>query len=117
MAQDATSLIATSNYLISLCGYYQFRAIVAMGNPGGTVSPIVAGVTTPITIQGSDFANTTDWEYAPYVGKNVTVFSNGIARYLVPLQEWIYIPTGIRIIMPGFDSSLMDYVMVVTIIR
>lgn len=116
-----TTLQGTSNYLYALCAPFNIRAeyILSITNGGGTVTPITPTdeVPTPITISGANFANTTDWEYAPYAGKNVTVFSNGIARYLTYLTEWIYIPTGIRITIDQFDSSQMDYTMVITIIR
>lgn len=119
-AQTAQSIRETSNYLVWLTGFFgQEAQAIIDGGGGGSVIPVTPGgdVPTPITISGSDFANTTDWEYAPYAGKNVTVFSNGIARYLTYLSEWEYISTGIRITMPGFDSSTMDYTMVITIIR
>lgn len=112
-----STLRGTANYLIWLCGIFGQQA--RSGSGGGTVIPITPGgdVPTPKVIYGSDFANTTDWEYAPYAGKNLTVFSNGIADYLTFGTQWIYIPTGIRIIMDGFDSAQMDYFMVITIIR
>lgn len=117
-AQSAQSLREVANYLVWLTGMFgqQAEAIIS-GGGGGSVIPGGGEVPTPITISGSDFATTTDWNYAPYAGKNVTVFSNGIARYLYYLTEWVYIPTGIRITIPDFDSSLMDYTMVITIIR
>lgn len=116
-AQTEQSLREVANYGIWLFGMYGQQAQAISGG-GGSVIPVPGGeIVTPITIIGADFANATDWEYAPYAGKNVVVFSNGIARYLTYLEDWIYISTGVRIIMPGFDSSLMDYTMVITIIR
>ena len=97
-SSDST-LFPTTNFLYALCGKYKFAAENAISG-GGSIAPIAGEPVTPITISGSDFANTTDWEYAPYAGKNVTVFSNGIARYLTALTEWQYISTGIRILMP-----------------
>lgn len=117
-AQSDQSLREVTNYLVWLTGMFGQQAqAILNGGGGGSVIPPGDEVATPITIDGEDFANTTDWEYAPYAGKNLVVFSNGIARYLTYGQEWIYISTGIRIIIPGFDSSLMDYTMVITIIR
>lgn len=119
-AQSTQSLREVANYLIWLTGKYgqQAQAIIDGGGGGGTViPPSNVNVPTPKVIFGTDFSNTTDWVYAPYAGKNLVVFSDGIARYLNYIDEWIYIPTGIRITIPGFDSSLMDYTMVITIIR
>lgn len=116
--QNAITLRELTNYLIWLIGMYGQQAqTIISGGGGGSIIPGGGEVPTPKTISGSDFATTTDWNYAPYAGKNVTVFSNGIARYLTYLDEWIYISTGIRITIPEFDSSLMDYTMVITIIR
>lgn len=118
--QNAITLREITNYLIWLIGAYgQEAQAILNGGGGGTVIPIppAGGVITPITISGSDFANTTDWDYAQYAGKEFTVFSNGIARYLTFGSEWIYTTGGFTILMPGFDSALMDYTMVITLIR
>lgn len=120
-AQTSQSIRSTTNYLVWLEGFWgqQAQAIIDDGG-GGSVIPVPPSggdVPTPITISGGDFANATDWEYPPYAGKQVTVFSNGIARYLTEEAEWEYISTGIRIIIDGFDSAEMDYTMVITIIR
>lgn len=120
-SQTSEQQRSMANYLIWLIGYYgqQAQAIID-GGGGGSVIPIppAGDVPTPITISGGDFANATDWEYPPYAGKPVTVFSNGIARYLTGGGvEWEYISTGIRITQAGFDSSSLDYTLVITIIR
>lgn len=118
LSPSNVTLQTTANYLYALCAPFNLRAefVISQGGSGTPITP-VGEVVTPITISGSDFANATDWNNTGYAGKNVVVFSNGIARYLTYGQEWVYISTGIRITMPGFDSSLMDYTMVITLIR
>lgn len=113
-----STLQGTANYLYALCAPFNLKAeyVISQGSGGTPVTPI-GTIATPKIIYGSDFSTATDWAYLPYANKNLTVFSNGIADYLEYGTQWIYIPTGIRIIMPGFDSALMDYFMVITIIR
>lgn len=114
----STAIIATSNYLWELMGRYGIRALAYTGGGGGSVSPVTPDeVATPITIGSSDFTDATHWNKATYAGKPLVVFSNGIARYLTFSTEWGYTSTGIVILIAGFDSAVMDYTLVITIIR
>lgn len=120
VGQNAINLRELTNYLVWLEGVYGMQAqAIINGGGGGSVTPIPpsGGVLTPITISGSDFANTTDWNYSPYAGLQFTVFSNGIARYLTFGDEWTYTSGGFTILIPGFDSSILDYTLVITLIR
>lgn len=116
-AQTTQSIRGTTNYLIWLIGFWGQQAqAISEGGGGGTVIP-GGDVVTPITISGTDFVSATNWDNTGYANKQLVVFSNGIARYLTFGTEWAYTTTGITILMPGFDSALMDYTMVITIVR
>lgn len=117
-AQSVQNLRAMANYLIWLIGFYGQQAqVILEGSGGGSIIPPSADVVTPITISGFDFSSATEWDNPGYAGKTLVVFSNGIARYLTFGSEWDYTLGGIEIISPGFDSALMDYTMVITIVR
>lgn len=117
-AQTDQDLREMANYLIWLIGFYGQQAqVIDEGAGGGTVIPPSDGVLTPITISGPDFSTATEWDYPSYAGKSLTVFSNGISRYLTAGSEWEYTSGGINILVPGFDSATLDYTLVITIIR
>jgi hypothetical protein len=106
-----TSLVGTTNYVYALCGRFGLVAarIIASGN-GGTVAPI----TPPegfsfeylIPITASQFANATEYNDTRIVGKTLQIFWNNVNRYIELADgEWTYTPTGIQILIDGFDST------------
>jgi len=110
------SLIATSNYLYSLCRGYNLAAAYISGSGGG-VTPInpVTTIKSPILISSSDFVDATNWN-----GNNsdnisilptytLQVFANFVARFLIEGTEWERTASGINILLSGFDSQTQDY--------
>jgi hypothetical protein len=106
-----TSLVGTTNYVYALCGRFGLEAarIIASGN-GGTVVP----VTPPtgfsfeylIPITASMFSSATEYNDARIVGKTLQIFWNNVNRYIeLSDGEWNYTPTGIEILIEGFDAQ------------
>jgi hypothetical protein len=88
--QDPTNetLIATSNYLLALCGKYQFAALAAQ-NAGGSIVPISVGsgpnaldfivsASSPIPTGGTTL-------YIPqFIGYNIIFARGGLVQYTTP---------------------------------
>ena len=110
------SLIATSNYLYSLCRGYNLQAAYISGS-GGSVSPVTPSgiIKSPIRITSVNFADATNWNGNN--SDNITilpsytlqVFANFVARYLEEGTEWERTATGVNILLSGFDSQTQDY--------
>lgn len=60
-------------------------------------------------------ADATHADNPGWVGKQLAIFWNNIPRYLEP-DEWELTPTGINILVPGFDATANTYSMYVYII-
>lgn len=116
-AQSDTDLRETANYLTWLIGKYGQRAqLISQGSGGGTVIP--SGGTGSgfsfeylVEVFGGvpDFTNSTDYNNLNIVGRNLVVFWNDIPRFLIAGTEWAYTPTGIRILIDGFDATVNEY--------
>ena len=107
------SLQQDANYLYSLCAPYnvEAEAILNENNSGSTPAIIPdlpsAGVYL-IPIKGSDFnlngvPDATHYDDTRIVGKNLAIFWNDVPRYLIA-GEFAYTPTGLNILIDGFDA-------------
>lgn len=103
-----------ANCLLTLIGIYLFKAQQTTGG-GGSITPVTpsTGLTFNYLIEVfggvPDFANATDYNDPAIVGHNLVVFWNDIPRFLVAGTEWAYTPTGIRILIAGFDATANTY--------
>lgn len=114
LAPADTSLIATGNYLYSLCAPFSIAAQAILNvSTGGSIAPIVSGTSGIdwIRILSGDFANATDYELASLSGKVFRLQANWLgSRYLEPETEWEYLlGGGFRILLSGFDATVNDY--------
>ncbi len=100
-----STLFATSNYLIALCGKYWLSANASISG-SGSISPIIPppSLTYLIPITGSDFADATNYNDNRIIGKSLAIFWNDINRYLFT-NEFSVTSTGINILVPGFDAT------------
>lgn len=111
---DDDTLRFTANYLYALCNRYVLAAQHISGG-GGSVSPVVPSFgglfEYLIEVNGGvpDFTNATDYDDARIVGKNLVLFLNDIPKFLIAGTEWAYTPTGVRILIPGFDAVNNTY--------
>ncbi len=89
-------------------------AAIVDDNNGGSVAPITpSGSFTfdyliPVLGGVPQFTNATDYDDVRIIGKNLEIFWNDIPRFLVA-GEWAYTPTGIRILVAGFDATVNTY--------
>jgi len=110
---DNTTLRFTANYLYALCNRYVLQAQNISGG-GGSISPVNPsfGITFEYLIEVNggvpDFTNATDYDDPRIIGHNLVIFWNDIPRFLVS-GEWAYTPTGIRILVAGFDATVNTY--------
>lgn len=100
-----STLFATSNYLIALCGKYYLAAQSAISG-GGSISPIIPSEPKIylIPITGADFVDATNYHNPLIVGKTLAIFWNDINRYLFS-NEFSATNAGINILVPGFDAT------------
>jgi len=113
--QDPTSdeTFQIGQWVLSLIGIYLFKAQQVTGS-GGSIAPITPSgglffdYLIPVLGGVPDFANATDYNDSRIVGKNLEIFWNDIPRFLVA-GEWAYTPTGIRILVGGFDATANTY--------
>lgn len=110
---DDETLRFTANYLYALCNRYVLKAQNISGG-GGSVSPInpsfglMFEYLIPVLGGVPPFTNATDYDDVRIVGHNLEIFWNDLPRFLIG-GEWAYTPTGIRILIPGFDASANTY--------
>lgn len=100
-----STLFATSNYLLALCGKYYLAAQAAITG-GGSISPIIPVLPGPylIPITGADFTDATNYNDSRIVGKQIEIFWNDFNRYLVE-SEFESTNTGLNILIGGgFDA-------------
>jgi hypothetical protein len=122
LAPAYEGLPARANYLYALCGGYgrMAAAVLAGGATGTVVTPTApdptSGSGTPgsfvylIPITGADFNKTTltegratRYDNPDIVGEQLEVYWNGVNRYL-EAGEFAYTPTGINVLLEGFDA-------------
>jgi hypothetical protein len=110
------SLVATSNYLFSLCRGYNLQAqnIINVGG-GGSVSPVAPTSTVfPLYITSADFTDATHYDNPDIVGYTLSIFINEwTQQWLVAPAAFSYTATGINITLLGFDSTQLDYTILI----
>lgn len=117
-------IVGVANYLWELCGEFGVAALGISGGGGGSVAPVTPGgggnvfnFEYLIEVRGGvpDFASATDYDDSRLFGHNLVVFWNDIPKFLTGGTEWAYTPTGIRILIDGFDATVNDYYVLVFI--
>lgn len=106
-----TTLVATSNYLLALCGLYGLEAQNVSGS-GGSVAPVIGSQGFPIYITSSNFTSATFYQNTNIIGNNIVIFLNEINRYLIG-SEFTVSSTGITINLTGFDATGFTYNLVI----
>lgn len=112
--QSKDDITATAAYLFNLCGGYGTRAaaLIAQGVGGTVVTPSVPDGSSATTFDylipftAADFADATAYNDTRLVGHRLEIFWNEVNRYLTRGTEWAYTPTGIEILIEGFDATL-----------
>lgn len=100
-----SSLFATSNYLIALCGKYYLAANAAITGSGGSISPIIPiEKTYLIPITGANFADATNYNDSRIVGKQLVIYWSEVNRAMND-TEFQQTNTGFQMIFPGFDAQ------------
>lgn len=90
-----------------------------MSLPSGRIAklnrwPVAGGSSfTPITVTSSMFASPTEYNDPRIVGLNVRVFLNELGRFLDSTTEVSFTPTGIEILLPGFDAASYNYNLII----
>ncbi len=115
---NTTDLVATSNYVYALCAPFSLLAkVIINGGTGGLLAAVM------LEISGADFENMNEYTNPILNGKNIKVFSNGIARFLYNenpptgySQEWLLNGSTLQILTPGFDSATIDYHLFVVVV-
>lgn len=104
LSSGDSTLTGTTNYLIALCGKYAIQAQAAIS--GGSIIPPYQP--NPfiylIPITGAQFADSTNYNDIRIVDKTLQIFWNDINRFLDPITEFAMTPTGVNILVPGFDA-------------
>src|SRR6185437_1201080 len=100
-----STLLATSNYLIALCGKYYLAAQSAISG-GGSISPIIPTLpfTYLIPITGADFADATNYNNNKIVGKQLAIEWSGVNDYMDSTM-FVQTATGFQMIVAGFDAT------------
>lgn len=104
------SLVATTNYLIQLCGKYYLQANAVMGSGGSVIPPgTVNLIKSPIPITGSLFASTLSWHGVNNDGVNVLssyflqVFYNSLNKFITKDVDWTRTALGFDVIPNGVN--------------
>lgn len=119
LSNSDSTLTATGNYLMSLCGKYSLAANNNIGGSGGTVSPVTPSTPSgiyPFIITSANFQpDGVSYNNAEIVGSNLTIFVNEYA------QQWLlaspttfnYTSTGIIINIPGFNANTQTWTIMI----
>jgi len=107
------------------CVYYSSSAISGPGiNPGDTLNSLIVKLVNYINSQiafppavipvvSGDFTNATTYNNPALSGVQFEIFLNDLNRFIyneVGNQEWNYVVGGgFQILIPGFDSTTVDY--------
>lgn len=103
--KNAKYQTSTPGDIAKLMGGYPGEFFLDAGNGGGSGYK-------PIKITQADFSTATAYNNATIVGASLAIFLNEINRYLQP-DEWEATPTGINILIPGFDATAYEYLIVI----
>jgi len=106
-----------TDYLYELLKKYALRAAAIVdGGGGGSVAPPTPGSSTiyPFIITSTDFTTSNTYDNPDIVGDNLSIFINEYSQqWLTAPDSFVYTPTGIEIVIPGFDSNLYNYTIMI----
>ena len=71
--------------------------------------------TSTIKAVSADFADATHYNNPAIAGKTLGIFFNEINRFLED-TEFAYTATGIQVLIPGFNSTLNNYTLYISIV-
>lgn len=79
-------------------------AVMVSGSSAAPPPPAGASL---IKVVSAAFTNASDYDNVALLGNGLGIFLNQINRYLED-AEWQFTATGIRILLPGFDSTVQN---------